>query len=137
MLRVEPLTKREVNILRPDLPYRLFHSPTLNWSKLLSDESVDLDGILTAEKVNPMEVILPIQKVAIYPFGSKGRVTSIKPTIYEASNEVGFTSVELLRIALSVQRPHSSGDGRIGIGVYRSGHFKFIPSYFNEECRLI
>jgi hypothetical protein len=137
LLRVEPLTKKEIDILRPDLPYRMFHSQTLDWSKLLSDEPFNLINVLTTEKLNPMEVILPIQKVAIYPFGSKGRVTSIKPIVYEASNEMGFTYLELLRNALSAQRPHSRVDGRKGIGVYRAGHFKSIPSYFNEECRVM
>jgi hypothetical protein len=132
-----PLTKEQHAFLRPDLPYNPIGINSVDWSAILLKDSQELKAILDECDINPSSILITTKSLAIHPFGSKGRITSDKPMIFETSDEGGFSAIELLASMVTVQRHSYVSDIRKGIGLYRSGHYKGVPSYFNEEYPII
>lgn len=117
-LRSEPLSEFEVNVFRPDLPFAFARDKHLSWYENLP--SVQRSGD---------KQILSVPAIYISPFGLR---KSPKPDVLiRAGNGEFFTKNELISLAKAVQLPYL-GSERLteGVGVYRSGIKKQIPSYY-------
>lgn len=111
----KPFTAQENRKFRPDLPMRLFRHYDAKWSDELS--------IIAALED---DVPIPVQEVAIIPFGSRG--SAAKAVKVQASDGKHLHLRELIQAAHSAQRAECAEVK--GIGMYRSGIVGGIPSYY-------
>lgn len=127
----ELLTPDEWKRHRPDLSLRLCRSAAYNWSSDRHDDMKSFAALVA--RVDPclpqarVETVLPIPSVVLLPFGPKGGHK--KGVMVEAADPVGFTSLELLRAAHNLQSEHVRSWTQ-GVGLYRDGLQKGIPSYY-------
>ena len=115
-IRTDPLTESELDVHRPDLPFAFARSAELSW--------YGEGGSLSGDRST-----LDASSIFLEPFG---RRAGVKPMVQiHAENGRFFTAIELLRAAHAVQAPYR-GDVRQteGVGVYRLGIKKRIPSYY-------
>ena len=130
-LRIDPMTQEEIAFHRPDLPLRLCRFPNLHWTKV---RYPSIDSYASAIKkssprnrVDGKRVALAIPEVILKPFGPKG--SAKRGTVIEARNDKGFCALELLWRAHNLQAPYVK-DWEKGVGIYRSGFERGIPSYY-------
>ncbi|WP_282610524.1 hypothetical protein [Pelagibius sp. Alg239-R121] len=133
ILRVEPLTTEEISAHRPDLPLRLLRSTQTHWVHGHFDDPAALVGSLSEQPsdigLSSNEIILSTHKVALSPVGPEGGYK--KGVIVEAQDVAGFTAKELFWHANRLQTPFvKQEDLQEGIGLYRSGIFKKLPSFY-------
>ena len=130
-LREQPLTEEEFNVFRPDLSFSLCRNKNISWTdktfqtideykRYVSDFNVDISN----------KIVLPVPSITLEPFGVKGRVTSLKSTLVSSKSSSGFTAIELLWQANNIQAEHAKHIVEKGVGIYRSGHEKKVPSYY-------
>jgi len=130
-LREQPLTKDEFTVFRPDLPFRLCRNKEIAWTdkafQTLNDyKNYALQyGVALSDKI-----VLPIPSTTLEPFGARGRITSLRSTLVTSTNSNGFTAIELLWLANNIQAEHAKHIVDKGVGIYRSGHEKKVPSYY-------
>ena len=114
-VRSESLTEKERTKHRPDLPMRLLQSKTVCWS----------DQTHYGPSVK-RDICVNTSTIALIPFGAKGAPQ--KPRYFESLNGTQFTGVELLNLAKGAQE--TSSPEVSGIGMYRSGICRGVPSYY-------
>jgi hypothetical protein len=130
-LRPQPLTSEELNTFRPDLPNRLCRNKNMTWTAKIFHELEDFKKYASLFRCDISDsIILPVPNISLTPFGAKGRVTSLKPTLISSVDKNGFSSIELLWHANNIQAEHSKHIVDNGVGIYRSGHYKKVPSYY-------
>lgn len=132
-LRTDIYTTAERQVHRPDLPFAFAQVESLNWN----DRALDTLPLLRQElarshatgTLHGAEKVLDTPAIYLQPFGPKG---SIKPSIWTpAPNGRMFTESELLWHARRVQAAHLRDTlPTRGIGVYRSGIRKRLPSFY-------
>lgn len=126
-----PLTPDELRAYRPDLPFRLCQNKTINWTKEQFPELEDYKNYLRQISYNfSEEIVLPVTSIALRPFGQKGTITALKSKVVSSLKSTGFSCVELLWLSHNLQAPHLRELSNGGVGIFRSGHKKNMPSYF-------
>lgn len=117
-----PFTDKELAAFRPDLPMRLGRNRELSWNSSWDS------GILEQPQ---MTANIALDGVVLVPYGSKG---GLKGGVVLRASSVGsgFTVRELLLAAKRIQEqvnPQTSD----GVGLYRLGWQKRLPSYYIGE----
>ncbi len=117
-----PFTEEELVAFRPDLPMRFARSRELSWNSSWEEGVLEQPG---------MAVKITVDGVVLVPFGSKG---GLKGGVVLRASAVGsgFTVGELLLAAKRIQEqvnPQTSN----GVGLYRLGWQKRLPSYYIGE----
>jgi hypothetical protein len=117
-LRLEPLSEKELQVHRPDLPFAFATRESLSWYDKWPQ------NVHTKN-----EQSLQAPAVYIAPFGPRD---SSKPAVLvQAANGSSFSETELLLAAKSIQGPYIRESHRTsGVGIYRSGIQKRLPSYY-------
>lgn len=111
----EPLTQQEKATHRPDLPMRLLRNAEADWN-----------GSPASLATSATDIKIDAPELALIPFGAKGG--GLKSQIVEAADRRAFRGTELLLRAQALQKaicPEVKG-----IGLYRSGISRGIPSYY-------
>lgn len=123
-LREDPLTAQELSVHRPDLPFAFARRAKLSWYERWGE--VEAAPVSFSTGVQP---ILDAPAIFLAPFGP--RDSAKPPVLVHAANGHHFTEVEVLRLAKEVQEPFI-GELRLtdGVGLYRSGIKKRLPSYY-------
>ena len=130
-LWTQPLSLAGLALHRPDLPFAIGQNASASWSP---DETT---AAAQAWNASDGEVVIAVAQVYLSPFGSQGghkRAVRVR-----AENGSSFTTGELIRKAAVVQAPHIKNERpTAGVGVYRSGLIRGIPSYYvwGAESRL-
>jgi hypothetical protein len=130
-LRYQPLTTEEIDTFRPDLPNRLCRNKQMYWTDKIFDNLDDYKTYASQFGCDTSDnVVLPVPSITLNPFGAKGRITSLKSTLIASVDKSGFSCIELLWLANNLQAEHSKHIVDKGVGIYRSGHSKKVPSYY-------
>jgi hypothetical protein len=129
LLREQPLTEKEFAVFRPDLPLRLCRSNHVQWlANQFSDIDTYLESLMKAGFELSQEIVLDSPEVFLYAYKpKKGVPKSVRIT---AKNGIGFTNIELLWNAQILQAAHLKEDSSNGVGLFRLGHEKKMPSYY-------
>jgi len=118
LLGSEPLTEKEVQVHRPDLPFAFATRQSLSWYDQWPENL-------------PTESEEALQAPAIYLAAFGPRDSSKPAVLVHAENGLSFTDTELLLAAKSIQDPHVRESPLTrGVGIYRSGIQKRLPSYY-------
>ena len=130
-VKTENYTTEETAIHRPDLPFRLAQSTFLEWSANAPPAFEQFSkGLLHSKTTSPvLSTTLDAPALYLSPFGPKG---SVKPGVLVKSlNGVNFTAAELLWHA-SILQAENMRDIRLvtGVGIYRGGIQRKLPSYY-------
>jgi len=121
-VRTEPLSSAEAALHRPDLPFAIGQNAASSWS---SEQTTAAAGAWNASGGDAIAVA----QVYLSPFGPQGGQR--RAIRVQADNGSSFTTGELIRKAAVVQAPHIKDEGpTTGIGVYRAGLRRGIPSYY-------
>ena len=123
----KPLTKKEIQIHRPDLPHRLCISEQWKWN-LTNFES--MKEFKQVSKLDNFNSKIEANKLILFPKGPNGGTKSGVTIV--AQNGNSFTEEEVLWKAHNIQSDYVT-DAIDGIGIYRSGLSKGIPSYYIGE----
>jgi hypothetical protein len=117
-IRIDPLSDKEQQIHRPDLPFAVAQRESISW----------YDGPW-AQAVISTRPVLAVNAIYLSPFGP--RDSAKPPVLIQADNGEHFTELELLTKASELQHP-LVGDVRLteGVGIYRAGIKKRTPSYY-------
>src|SRR5262249_36245435 len=130
-LRVEPLTSAELAFHRPDLPLRLCRYSNLHWTGIrypsLESYAAAIKKSTPRFRIDARRVALGIPAVILIPFGPKG--SGKRGSVIEARSEAGFSALELLWHAHNLQAQYVK-DWDSGVGIYRSGFQRGMPSYY-------
>jgi len=128
-LHSDPLNEEEIAIHRPDLPLCVCRNANLSWSNKIYATIKEYENSIKEDVDNTIKFVgLNIPKIVLIPFGLKGGLK--KGIIIEASNGISLSAIELLWNANIVESPHITGPLRNGIGIYRQGFEKKIPSFY-------
>ena len=120
-IELKPLTETEQNCFRPDLPMRFGRTKKVSWNEFNSNSLRILESLYSDQKINAESIIL-------VPFGPKGGTK--KGVKIESEN--GFTVFEIIEKAKKIQEDVNENPSN-GIGMYRLGIQKGIPSYYIGE----
>ena len=132
-LRTEPYTDAEFKRHRPDLPLSVAKHPDLAWTPepppdVASIEEA-LDGKVHEGSAKSPSPALVTPAIMLEPFGPKG--SQRRGVLVEASDGKAFTEAELLWHAWCIQAPFVRSPAQTkGIGIYRSGLQRGLPSYY-------
>jgi hypothetical protein len=118
LIDFKELTKEENDIFRPDLTIRTCRVENASW----------LDSDFNIERTDMKSI--KSEKVWLYPFGPKGGLK--KGELITAKNNKEFTIPELLKSAKRIQQSVNINKTN-GIGIYRIGIQKQLPSYYIGE----
>ena len=128
-LHSEPLNDEEIAIHRPDLPLYVCRNANLKWSDKIYDTIEAYENYIKEDIDNTIQFsALNIPKIILAPFGLKGGLK--KGVIIEARNGVSLSAVELLWNANNIEAPYITTPVRNGVGIYRQGFAKKIPSFY-------
>jgi len=117
-IRIDSLSEMELRVHRPDLPFAVAQREDVSWYEPSWQGAV----FETAPA-------LAASSIYLAPFGPRD---SAKPaSLLAADNGTAFTEAELLTKAKILQVPFV-GDVRLaeGVGIYRTGIKKRVPSYY-------
>lgn len=120
LIDFKELTDEEHGIFRPDLTIRTCRIENASWS----DTDFNLQGFEQNMKS------IKSEKIWLYPFGPKGGLK--KGELITAKNNKEFAISELLESAKRIQQSVNL-DQSNGIGIYRIGIQKQLPSYYIGE----
>jgi hypothetical protein len=115
LLRSEPLTDDECAKHRPDLPMRMLQNGIADWKCRAGDWPAMETGFA-----------VECPRLALIPFGPNGAPQP--PTLVESKNGRSITGDELLAAAQQVQVSRCRDVE--GVGLYRSGTSRGVPSYY-------
>ncbi len=118
LIDFKELTKEEHDIFRPDLTIRTCRIENASWSD--SDFNLEESDMKSIKS----------EKVWLYPIGPKGGLK--KGELITAQNNKEFTVSELLESAKRIQNSVNLNQ-TYGIGIYRMGIQKQLPSYYVGE----
>lgn len=126
-LRTEQYTEIELAAHRPDLPFSFAQFADIDWPAACPASSDEFPNHCASYHCSQLR--LDAAKIYLQPFGPKG---SSKPgVIIEAENPAGFTESEILWHAARLQSPFLREiKVTTGIGIYRSGIQRKLPSYY-------
>ena len=124
LVRTDPLSEQELKIHRPELPFALAQRSNLSWYEPWSESAIS-----AADSSPHSQRILDAPAAFLSPFGP--RDSEKPPVLVNAENGRFFDEVELLRLARAIQDSFA-GEVRLtnGVGIYRSGIKKRLPSYY-------
>jgi hypothetical protein len=125
-----PLSSEELSAFRPDLPMRLGRTKMLSWNNIEDTTQSDFESSLENLCPELIAQSLRTNKIVLLPFGRKGGLK--KGTIIQADNGSFIPIHELLWKAGQLQEAVNNQDS-IGVGLYRLGFEKGIPSYYIGE----
>lgn len=123
----QELNSEELSVFRTDLPLRFARIKDLSWK---SDIFESKDSIKKLIDSNPqIEKTISADKIYICPIGKKGSVK--KPLLVETSN----TEVKISELLMTAKEALKKldNDSSDGIGFYRLGIEKGIPTYYIGE----
>ena len=128
-LRVEPLTEKEMALLRPDLPLRLCRHRNLNWGDLEADSPDDLQRKLEARKISitPGPALSAARIEVFVQLGEFSERFARGTLLAEHGGE--FSTHELLWKCQRFFRAQNL-EADDGVGLYRSGVMGGHPSYW-------
>lgn len=109
----QPLSSKELDKLRPDLPMRFFRHRAADWSNSEEDLAI----------LEP-DTGFEARQLAIIPFGTKGGALKAHRVV----DDGGLTLRRLVEEARGVQQAACAEVS--GVGIYRSGIVGNIPSYY-------
>jgi hypothetical protein len=112
-----PLTEKELQYFRPDLPMRFGRTKSVNWNAFDSSGIEKLESEFGNRTFNATKIIL-------VPYGSKGGLK--KGEVIESKSEL--TELEIIHKAKEIQES-VNGQKSYGIGFYRLGYEKGLPRY--------
>jgi hypothetical protein len=122
-----PLSSEELAAFRPDLPMRILRTKNLNWNDfLVNDQDKFLDYIHESLDGDSQNQIIKSNKIVLVPLGRKGGLK--KGVSISADNSFYFTPTEIIWKAKEIQESQNDEKSH-GIGIYRLGFEKGIPSY--------
>lgn len=124
------LTKTEFDIFRPDLTIRTCRIKDLSWADELLASERKLAEYMSKNYSTHDFPIIQTEKIWLYPCGPKGGFK--KGEIIKAKDNGGFSTIELLVNASRIQREVNNNQTN-GIGIYRIGIQRQIPSYYIGE----
>lgn len=128
-LHESPLSDKEFQTFRPDLPFRICRNKKINWTDIPYPKIKDYKQMLHDLGIDLLEdVILPTHQIVLHPFGPKRG--AVKPLLLESESAVGFTCLDLLWKAHNAQAPYIRQFVEGGIGIHRLGHEKKMPAYY-------
>lgn len=128
--RTEAYTKKELKKHRSDLPHRICCYEDYDWDQTTYNSEQEL---MKRTNIPFSSLNIPTNKIAILPMGKSGN-TKPAETI-SANNDSYFTEAELLLKAQNIQSKYPYASNK-GIGIYRSGLSKGIPSYYLSKFEL-
>jgi hypothetical protein len=138
-LRTDPLTDHEVALHRPDLPLSVGQSEVMQWPAEVYETAAHL--VARSRAPGSLEVgedaTFDATEVVLYPFGPNGGQRA--GVRVKADNGIAFTAGEFLWKAAAVQAPYIGEVAPTrGVGIYRSGLHRGIPSYYlwGSESKL-
>lgn len=127
-LRTEIYTEQERAVHRPDLPFSFARIDDIEWPMTCPASALDFPK-LHSQAASGEKVVLDAPRIYLEPFGPKG---GPKPSaLITAENGIRFTVEEMLWHAARLQFQHLR-DEKIteGVGIYRSGIQRGLPSYY-------
>ncbi|MFG2056116.1 hypothetical protein ACGFI9_19020 [Micromonospora sp. NPDC048930] len=130
-LRTDPLTEEEFKLHRPDLPFSMGRCSEVQWAESVPETRQEMAERLRSAGClsDGGETTVPASDLYLVPFGPNGgqkRPVRVKP-----DDGVAFTIEEL--IWKSARAQAEVVDGVLpteGIGVYRAGLQRGVPSYY-------
>jgi len=127
----QPLTNDEKKFFRPDLLMRVGRTKELSWNSFEQKNFKEFENYLNHSlKPEILNQKIETDEIVVLPFGQKGGIK--KGEILTANNDEYFTVPELLWKSKSVQESVNP-DKSNGIGLYRIGFEKGLPSYYIGE----
>ncbi len=120
------LSIEELEVFRPDLPMRVLRTKNLNWNDFPINDKDKFDYIHESLGADSQNQIIKSNKVVLVPSGRKGGLK--KGVAISADNSSYFTPAELIWKAKEIQE-NQNNEKSNGIGIYRLGFEKRIPSY--------
>lgn len=127
-VRIEPFTEYELGVLRLDLPFRIKNTD-ISWIKESFATVDEYVFEIAARGYNlENENVIGCNKIILYPMGIRGGTG--KGLIFNTVNENGFDIRELFWLANNLQSKYLANDSSLGVGLFRAGIEKQIPSYF-------
>jgi len=128
-----PLTDREYTVFRPDLPMRVGRTMRACWNSIPDKSYADfVERMKSLEESGFCETVVEAPAVVLAPSGKKGGGKT--GVIVNAENSRCFDCLELLWKAKALQEGVSDAVSK-GIGLYRLGYEKGLPSYYIGEYR--
>ncbi len=127
----ELLSDLEKDMHRPDLPLCFCRSLAVSWEDMPSLELAGFEKELLNSfpafyrRLN--DFTLPVSRAMLVPFGPKG--AHLRGTMIESKEKQGFKGLELVWKAAQLQPKHPASPAK-GIGIYRSGFQKGVPSFY-------
>jgi hypothetical protein len=129
LLSKQPLTQKELETFRPDLPLRVCRNKNIAWTDQQYPDIENYKRVIINSGVDISDtVVLPVNEIVLHPFGPKRG--SVKPTTIASLSQNGFTETELLWNAQNIQSIHLREKQRNGVGIFRLGHEKKKPAYY-------
>ncbi len=133
-LKNEPLTEKEVKLHKPDLVHRTCLCENWSWNRVTYSTMDNFLQVLIKSNVNidhiESQPSIKTPKILLVPWGPQGGLKT--PRLVEASNGEEILPLELLLKAHNIQSKWET-KAKDGIGIYRSGIRKGIPSYYIGE----
>lgn len=128
-LRTEKYSEKEASVHRPDLPFAFAQYKFLDWYDQEPKSLEHLENTLSSSPSRAKDLRLTLPAIYLSPFGPKD---SSKPAILvHAKDGESFSESEILWHAWQSQYPHlGTRHLTSGVGVYRSGVQRSIPSYY-------
>jgi hypothetical protein len=131
LIEYVPLTEQEQNSFRPDLPMRMGRTKELNWNDFKGNNySGFMDSLKLMNDNAFLMQTLQTNKIILIPYGNKGGLKKGIEII--ADNFEYFECSELIWKAKDVQESVNNQISN-GIGLYRIGFEKGLPSYYIGE----
>ena len=126
-----PLTEEEQLSFRPDLPIRLVRTKELSWNNFSEQGFREFRLEITKYKDKSfLDQKLPTGSIVLIPYGNNGGKK--RGTIVVADNQEYFDVIELIWKAKMLQEAVNNKTSN-GIGLYRIGFEKRLPSYYIGE----
>jgi hypothetical protein len=119
------ITEEELKVFSPDLPIRVCRSNEFSWNNF----KLSALNEFNKQSENLTDTI-QTDKLVLIPYGSKGGLK--RGTSLSADNSKYFVASELIWKAKQLQEAVNT-DISNGIGIYRLGFEKGLPSYYIGE----
>lgn len=127
----QPLSVEETKFFRPDLPMRIGRFKELCWNAFEQKNIQALRAYLEASvESEVLHQSMQSQEIIVLPYGQKGGL--LKGEKLTADNQEFFTLDELVWKSKLVQEAVNANPSS-GIGLYRMGFEKGLPSYYIGE----
>lgn len=127
----EPLTEKELEIIKPNLAIRLGRIQNISWGDKRLDSIDKIRGLFMEFGLEYyLDESYSTNKLYIEPYGKSGGKKSAQ--LIEADNKKYFTCAELLYKSNKIQLQVNSHQSN-GIGIFRTGIRSKLPVYYIGE----